>query len=192
MGNIRHLAEGDATSNDFNIAISDIMPLDATTLKVFVTFTSTQSAGYGPNGETCDNWTLDYSFRLLNGSWLIDDSNPHNGINSQACNGSVSNALPAAVGQCAITSVAKTGNRLSGEPDSGSAIWYANGGVQVSYDTVASVQDWQAGDQVQLCLISLPSNCPPGDNRGKLYKATNLRTNETWEAYDSEHMCGGA
>ena len=39
---------------------------------------------------------------------------------------------------------------------------------------------------------SVPENCPPGDDRGKIYKATNLRTNESWEAPDSQHSCGGA
>jgi hypothetical protein len=43
-----------------------------------------------------------------------------------------------------------------------------------------------------LCLTGIPDECPPGDDRGKTYKATNLRTKKSWEAMDSEHMCGGA
>ncbi|MCL4310304.1 MAG: hypothetical protein M1340_08355 [Actinobacteria bacterium] len=196
VGGVEKLAQDDATSNDFKVAVHDITPVDAATLQVFVTFTSTQDPGYGPNGETCDNWTLDYTFKRENGSWLIDVSRPHNGISYQSCNGSANNALPARVGQCSITTITNIGTRLTSGgvpvPNSGITIMYANGGYQVSYDLSPSVSDWRVGDQVQLCLVSLPSNCPPGDDRGKLYKATNLRTNESWQAYDSEHSCGGA
>ncbi|MCL6106182.1 MAG: ATP-binding cassette domain-containing protein [Actinobacteria bacterium] len=90
VGSIEHLAGADATSHDFNVAIHSMTPLDAATLKVFVTFTSTQDADYGPNGDTCDDWTLDYTFELVNNSWLIDGNDSHNGISSQACN----NAFP--------------------------------------------------------------------------------------------------
>jgi hypothetical protein len=50
----------------------------------------------------------------------------------------------------------------------------------------------RVGDKVQLCLTSLPQDCPPGDVRGKVYKATDLRTGKSWELPDAEHMCGGA
>jgi len=43
-----------------------------------------------------------------------------------------------------------------------------------------------------LCLVSIPAGCPRGDVRGRIYRATNLRTGETWQAPDSEHSCGGA
>jgi hypothetical protein len=48
------------------------------------------------------------------------------------------------------------------------------------------------GDKVELCLVALPEDCPPGDDRGKLYAATNERTGESWEMLDAVHMCGGA
>ncbi|MHB8859820.1 MAG: hypothetical protein ACYC6Z_10135 [Thermoleophilia bacterium] len=100
--------------------------------------------------------------------------------------------LPTAVGESSITSIVSIGSRLVGQPDSGVSVNYANGGYQVSYNMDATVQDWQIGDAVKLLLVSIPSNCPPGDNRGKVYDATNLRTGETWEAPDSQHQCGGA
>ena len=31
-----------------------------------------------------------------------------------------------------------------------------------------------------------------GDNRGKIYTTTNLRTLDSWTLTDSEHSCGGA
>ena len=84
------------------------------------------------------------------------------------------------------------GHRLEGAPDSGSAVQYVNGGVQISYDTIPAIHRSRIGDKVRLCLVRIPQNCPPGDDRGKVYKATNLRTGESWEAPDSQHSCGGA
>lgn len=101
-------------------------------------------------------------------------------------------AAPANVGDCVQTTATVVGPRLEGVPDSGSSITYANGLYQVSYDVVPAISNTQTGDEVRLCLVSLPENCPPGDNRGRVYDATNLRTNETWSAPDSQHMCGGA
>ena len=99
--------------------------------------------------------------------------------------------LPTEIGACSDTTIAEIGYRL-GEPDTGSAISYANGGVQISYDTIPEIHHSQVGDAVKLCLVSLPEDCPPGDDRGKIYSATNLRSGEAWEAPDSQHSCGGA
>ena len=100
--------------------------------------------------------------------------------------------LPAKVGACVQTTIKQVTSRLEGAPDSGSAIEYANGGYQVSYDVVATVAHWRKGDPIRLCLVELPKDCPPGDDRGKIYNATDLRTKQSWEAPDSEHSCGGA
>lgn len=108
--------------------------------------------------------------------------------------------LPIKVGQCSKTTVSRVETRLvSGTPGhyqnvpgSGSAIVYANGGYQVSYDTIQGIEDSHAGDEVNLCLLSIPTDCPAGDNRGRYYGATNLRTGESWEARDAQHLCGGA
>lgn len=48
------------------------------------------------------------------------------------------------------------------------------------------------GDRVTLCLVSKPRNCPPGDDRGKIYSVENLRNGVTMKGVDSWHMCGGA
>lgn len=101
-------------------------------------------------------------------------------------------AAPAGVGDCVETTVASTGPRLEGVPDSGSSIQYANGLSQVEYDVLPGITHSRAGDAVRVCLVSVPQNCPPGDNRGRVYSGTNLRTNETWTAPDSQHSCGGA
>jgi hypothetical protein len=100
--------------------------------------------------------------------------------------------LPTKVGQCATTSIKDIGMRLDGVPDSGDSVTYADGGYQVSYDSIAGLKGAKKGDAVKLCLTSLPQNCPKGDDRGKTYKATDLRTHKSWEEADSEHSCGGA
>jgi hypothetical protein len=101
-------------------------------------------------------------------------------------------AKPTAVGQCVQTTIKLKGSRLEGMPDSGDAVVYANGIFGVSYERVPDLRRARAGDPIKLCLTSLPEDCPPGDDRGKMYKATDLRTHKSWELPDAEHMCGGA
>lgn len=102
------------------------------------------------------------------------------------------------VGTCALTRVKRVETRLVDSSNnrpirgSGSAVVFQNGLYQVSYDQVAAVDHSRSGDPVYVCLMKLPRNCPPGDNRGKLYTTTNLRTLESWTLPDAEHMCGGA
>jgi len=106
--------------------------------------------------------------------------------------------VPRRVGQCVNTTIKAVETRLMDSqtnqsiPDSGSAVSFANGLYQVSYDTIPAIVKSQAGDAVKICLISIPKGCPKGDNRGKKYATTNLRTGATWRLFDSEHLCGGA
>jgi len=100
--------------------------------------------------------------------------------------------LPTKVGQCSQTKIKQIGTRLDGIADSGDAVSYTNGGYQVSYGTIGGLKGAKQGDGVKLCLTEIPDDCPPGDDRGKTYKATDLRTHRSWEAMNSEHMCGGA
>jgi hypothetical protein len=110
----------------------------------------------------------------------------------------VAEPLPTQIGQCTSTAIKDVTTRLQDGvtkqpmPGSGSAVDFANGGYQVSYDTIAAITQSRAGDPVTMCLVALPKNCPPGDNRGITYKTTNLRTHGTWTLPDSEHGCGGA
>ena len=75
--------------------------------------------------------------------------------------------------------------------DSGSLVEYANQGAQVSYEYVPALYASRIGDEVLICLVSLPKDCPPGDERGKVYSGTNMRTKGSWIMPDSQHMCGG-
>lgn len=103
-----------------------------------------------------------------------------------------STAIPVQVRGCAEAIVSLVGPRLEGVPDSGSTIIYTNGLRQVNDDVVPAINDSRRGDRVRICLVSVPKNCPPGDERGRFYAGTNLRTGESWTAPDSQHMCGGA
>ena len=107
--------------------------------------------------------------------------------------------LPARVGQCSYAEISSISDRFgealkppANDVDSGTAISFTNGGGQVSYDYVPAIARSKVGDQLLLCLVSIPQNCPPGDNRGKFYSGTNLRTKDSWILPDSQHMCGGA
>ena len=77
-------------------------------------------------------------------------------------------------------------------PNTGSAVVLANGIHGVNYDQVPAVDTSRRGDPVLACLIELPTHCPPGDERGRWYTVTNLRTLQSWTLPDSQHMCGGA
>ncbi len=104
--------------------------------------------------------------------------------------------VPNTLGACAPTQVKTVGTRLEQKgqpvPGSGSQIVYTNGIGQVSYETIPPIEASQPGDSIMLCLESIPPNCPPNDTRGRIYKATNLRTHGSWTLPDSEHVCGGA
>jgi len=105
--------------------------------------------------------------------------------------------LPKRVGQCVLTTVKDVETRLQDADNapvagSGSAVAFANGGYQVSYDQVPEVDASRPGDPVRMCLVAIPRHCPPGDARGRVYRSTNLRTHGVWRLPDSEHSCGGA
>jgi hypothetical protein len=104
----------------------------------------------------------------------------------------VAGPLPTKVGQCTATTIKAISTRLDGIADSGDQVTYANGAMGVSYDTIKGLKGARAGDAVKLCLVTIPDGCPPGDDRGKVYRATDLRTHASWQASDSEHICGGA
>jgi uncharacterized protein YecT (DUF1311 family) len=106
--------------------------------------------------------------------------------------GRPSAALPRSVGVCSLTTVSRVGTRLDQTPGSGSDIMEANGAGQVSYDQMPAADVSRRGDPALVCLVGLPSDCPPGDDRGKTYAVANLRTLGAWSSADSEHMCGGA
>ena len=121
------------------------------------------------------------------------------GADGQAPSESNTTGLPRLVGQCVTTTVAEITPRLDfgraptiEDFDSGTAIVFANGGRQVSYDREGALLGSRQGDPVRMCLVSVPRDCPPNDDRGRVYSTTNLRTRQTWSLPDSQHSCGGA
>ncbi|MBW4693884.1 MAG: hypothetical protein KME27_19240 [Lyngbya sp. HA4199-MV5] len=105
---------------------------------------------------------------------------------------------PTQVGKCADTFIKEVGTRLvdgtTGTPieGSGTGASLTNGVYLVSYDEIAALKQSKVGEKVKLCLLSIPSNCPPGDDRGRFYSLFNYRTRQTVKLPDSQHMCGGA
>lgn len=55
-----------------------------------------------------------------------------------------------------------------------------------------STPDFVKGDKISLCLLELPRDCPPGDERGKIYSVTNIKNNKSFVGIDAWHICGGA
>jgi hypothetical protein len=110
-------------------------------------------------------------------------------------------SLPQKIGQCVNTTITsitdRFGEKVSPSPstngfDPGTAVRFANGGGQVSYEKETAIIRSRLGDQVRMCLRELPRDCPRGDNRGRIYNTKNLRTGEAWTLPDSQHSCGGA
>jgi hypothetical protein len=108
--------------------------------------------------------------------------------------------LPGRLGECVITKIAaivdRFGERLTKrEPrdfDPGVRLYFSNGGTQVSYSREPSLMRSQIGDNVRMCLTHVEQDCPPGDDRDKVYTTTNSRTGESWTLSPTQHMCGGA
>jgi len=105
--------------------------------------------------------------------------------------------LPETLGGCAVTHIAELTTRF-GEPlegadaGAGSGVTFVNGGRLVSYSVEDGLAASQVGNAVAVCLLSIPRDCPAGDERGRMYYTVNLITQGTWALPDSQHMCGGA
>ena len=78
-------AAADATSYDYGIVIQTASPTTGGSYLVDVAFTSLQSSAEGPNGDQCDNWTLEYTMIPSGGTWLIAAANGQGGISHLSC-----------------------------------------------------------------------------------------------------------
>jgi hypothetical protein len=74
-----NLAQGDQSSYIATVSLDNLAVQPDGSEVASVSFTSVQNAADGPNGDTCDNWTLNYTMRLFGGVWLIDAVAPQNG-----------------------------------------------------------------------------------------------------------------
>ena len=76
--------------------------------------------------------------------------------------------------------------------DTGISISFNNGvGLVSYYDEPVALRE-KSGDEVQICLISVPKNCPKGDVRGKVYGVYDTKQRRAYQMADSQHECGGA
>jgi serine protease Do len=77
---------GDSTSFDSGFTVLGAQATSSTTALLALAFNSLQASVNGPNGDTCDDWTLDYAMlQRGDGSWLIDATTPHDGSSHTAC-----------------------------------------------------------------------------------------------------------
>lgn len=68
-----------STSYDLGIRVQDVTQAGPGRVVVYLRFTSLQAPGYGPDGETCTNWWLDYHMIQTGPRWLIDSVQFHSG-----------------------------------------------------------------------------------------------------------------
>ena len=135
------------------------------------------------------SWVQDYNVALI-GKKALDTAarNP----------GAADRPLPSSIGQCAPTHIKTLTTRLGDDPletaspDAGSAATFTNGGTAVSYDREPGLASSKVGAPVIMCLISIPRDCPKGDERGRVYYSVDLTAKGTWALPDSVHVCGGA
>jgi uncharacterized protein len=135
------------------------------------------------------SWVQDYNIALI-GKKALDAATRNPGNKDQP--------LPSAVGQCATTHIKTLTTRLGDDPletappEGGSAATFTNGGGSVSYDREPGLAASKVGEPVEMCLISIPRDCPKDDDRGRVYYSLDLIAQGSWALPDSEHLCGGA
>lgn len=108
-----------------------------------------------------------------------------------------SKSPPQKLAQCEKTRIKELTTRFGrpladAVPDTGIFIEYDNGGYIYDYDRDSSFDGTAKGQPVVLCLMSIPRDCPTGDDRGRVYYTLDLVTRQSWISGDSEHGCGGA
>lgn len=83
---LESFADGDATSFDFAQRVIDATQIDPSTATVVLEFTSIQASDKGPDGDTCDDWTLVYTMvEGSDGTWYIDATTPYHGSSHTSC-----------------------------------------------------------------------------------------------------------
>lgn len=102
---------------------------------------------------------------------------------------------PSTIGQCSETHISTVGARLidamTGEPipDSGVSVHLNNGVILIASTKIPAVESLKRGDQVKLCLESVPKNCRTGDYRGMMYRIINYRTGKEFTLSNSTQSC---
>jgi hypothetical protein len=102
--------------------------------------------------------------------------------------------VPRRLGTCVVTTITDiTGVYGNPHPGpEGAIVNYANRVAGVSFARALEIEHSAIGDPVRLCLVAMDRDCPRGDPRGRIYRATNLRTKGSWKLGNSMHACDGA
>jgi S1-C subfamily serine protease len=80
------LARGLSTTLDTGMDVQAVTPKRGGKVLAHVSFTSFQAPEKGPDGDTCDNWDLDYLLAPVGGSWQISAASGHqNGPTHSTC-----------------------------------------------------------------------------------------------------------
>jgi len=72
VGSVEDLASELASSFWISIDVSDVSAEDPTTDQAELYFRTVQDAEFGPQGQTCSDWHVDYRMVLDSGFWQID------------------------------------------------------------------------------------------------------------------------
>jgi len=104
---------------------------------------------------------------------------------------------PTQIGKCTDTFIEQVSTRSSAGsrrsvPGSSTSVNLTNGIYLVSYDEITPLKKFKVGEKVKLCLLSIPRDCPPADNRGRTYRLLSYRTRQSVKLPNSQHSCGGA
>lgn len=119
------------------------------------------------------------------------------------------NPLPKKVGQCVDSTIAEKYTRFenfnAGDEGGGEVSVAFKNELALFIQTISNfpatanpdkymftTNDFALGDKVKLCLKELPTDCPKGDDRGKVYTVTNYKNNKSFVGVDAWHLCGGA
>jgi S1-C subfamily serine protease len=78
-------AVDDATTFDYNITLQAVTSEGPGRMLADVTFTSLQRPAKGPNGDSCDHWTLQYTLIQIGSVWRIEVANGQGGQTHSAC-----------------------------------------------------------------------------------------------------------
>jgi hypothetical protein len=161
----------------------------------------TQPSFLASNSPT-DNSTVDHTHESIANISAHDFKPPRDPvIADEFPNTERISMLPAKVGECADTTITSITDRFGADlapgaskkgADKGTIVRFSNSGVQVSLAKERAVVRSQIFDKVNMCLVEIPRDCPAGDERGRLYKTTNLRTGENWSLRNDIRSCGGA
>ncbi len=68
-----------STTYDFDLSVEAYTVVDDDTHRLWIRFTSLQDPTYGPDGESCTRWSVDYTVQRIEATWRIVAATGHDG-----------------------------------------------------------------------------------------------------------------